>query len=494
VAVVVLVVLRQMITLLDNRVLLEQFSEARRRLHHQAHHDALSGLPNRALFRERLAQACGSRRPGGPPIVLLFVDLDDFKLVNDSLGHDVGDAVLRAVAQRLRSCVDDRDLVARLGGDEFGVLIEHGSARPGPAGERVLAALREPFEVAGRPFTVGASVGAAVADGSEPDLSADALLRRADAAMYSGKRRGKGLFVTYGQDSVDASHDPALPALLAEALSVGAAAGLDLYYQPIVRIADGQRLAVEALARWTHPVIGPVPAPVFVAIAERTGLIGRLDDFVLDRACRDLARYLAEYGGDITVHVNISASRLGEPDVELAADDCLSRHELAPHHLVLEVTESSRIPDPAAAIRSARRLRGKGIRLALDDFGTGYSTLALLRQLPLDIIKLDRSLTCLTDGAATGLPPEALCRAVVSIADEVGVMVVAEGVETGEQAAALSRMGCRYAQGHRYGRPEPFTAVFPGGGYRPGAVEETTAGARVPARMRDMGVAWTEED
>ncbi|GIH14106.1 putative bifunctional diguanylate cyclase/phosphodiesterase [Rugosimonospora africana] len=496
VALVVLVVLRQMITLVDNRILLEQFSEAQRRLHHQAHHDALSGLPNRALFRERLAQACDSRRPGGLPVVLLFIDLDDFKLVNDSLGHDVGDVVLRAVAQRLRSCVDDRDLVARLGGDEFGVLIEHGFARPGEAGERVLAALREPFEVVGRPFTIGASVGAAVADGSEPDLTADALLRRADAAMYSGKRRGKGLFVTYGQDAVDASHDPALPGLLAEALSGDGDAGLDVHYQPIVRIADGQRLAVEALARWTHPVIGSVPAPVFVAIAERTGLIGRLDDFVLDRACRDLAGHLAEYGGDVTVHVNISASRLGEPDVELAADDCLSRHALAPHHLVLEVTESSRIPDPAAAVRSARRLRGMGIRLALDDFGTGYSTLALLRELPLDIIKLDRSLTDIVDGAATGLPPDALCRAVVSIADEMGIMVVAEGVETGEQVAALSRMGCRYAQGHRYGRPAPFDAVFAGGGHQPpGATDEqTSAGARVPARTRDLGVAWTEGD
>jgi diguanylate cyclase (GGDEF)-like protein len=457
VAVVALVVLRQIITLVDNQVLLERVSEAQRRLHHQAHHDPLSGLPNRALFRARLAAAVERGRRDGHRVLLFFIDLDDFKLVNDGLGHGAGDLVLHAVGTRLNGCVRARDMVARLGGDEFGVLVEEGTEEPERIGERIVAALREPFTVAGRPFTIGASVGAATADGSEPALTADTLLHRADAAMYAGKRRGKGMSVTYGAKNGDGYDDAALPALLAEALSgEPAAAGLDVHYQPIVRIADGRRLAFEALARWTDPVVGPVPAPVFVALAEHTGLIGRLDDFVLDRACRDLAGYLATSGEDVTVHVNVSASRFGEPEVEATVRDRLVRHGLAPDRLVLEITESTRIPDIAAAAASAGRLRGLGIRLALDDFGTGYSTLALLRELPLDIIKLDRSLTDTGTPDVNGPSAEALCRAVVSIATEMGIMVVAEGVETAEQAAALGRVGCRYAQGHRYGRPEPF--------------------------------------
>ena len=256
--------------------------------------------------------------------------------------------------------------------------------------------------------------------------------------------------------------------MLAEALDGdAAAAGLDVHYQPVVRIDDGAVIAVEALARWTHPTSGPLPTAVFIAVAERTGLIGRLDDFVLDRACRDLAGYRGSDG--IALHVNVSASRLGEPEVEAAVHDCLTRHHLEAGRLVLEVTESSPISDAAAAVRSARRLRERGVRLALDDFGTGYSTLALLHELPLDIIKLDRSLTDTATAYANGSPPSgwdhgrggaALCRAVLAIAKELNIVVVAEGVETAEQAAALCRAGCRYAQGHWYGRPGALADAF----------------------------------
>jgi diguanylate cyclase len=453
-AVVALVVVRQMITLVDNRVLLERVWEAQRRLQHQADHDPLSGLPNRALFGERLAAALDRHRRDGRPIALFFIDLDNFKFINDSLGHGTGDLVLRAVGQRLRGCVRDRDTVARLGGDEFGVLVEGEFGEPAEVGEPILAALRRPLDVGGRPFTVAASVGAAVAEAGEPGLTPDALLRRADAAMYAGKRRGKGLLVTYGRDTADGYDDEILPTLLAEALSAEASpAGLDVLYQPVVRMADGALVAVEALARWTHPRSGPLPPTVFVALAERTGLIGRLDDYVLDRACRDLAACAGPGADDLVVHVNVSASRLGEPEVEAAVYDCLSRHRLPGHRLVLEVTESSPIPDLAAAVRSARRLREAGVRLALDDFGTGYSSLALLHELPLDIVKLDRSLV--DTPVAGGSPPGALCRAVLAVAKELDIMVVAEGVETAEQAAALRRAGCRYAQGHWYGRPGP---------------------------------------
>ena len=451
--VVALVVTRQLITLVDNAALLARVSDAQDRLAYQAFHDPLTGLANRALFRSRLAAAVDLNRRENRPVALLFVDLDDFKLVNDSLGHGAGDRVLQAVGERLRSCVRSHDTVARLGGDEFGVLLEGEVDHPDRVGQRILAAMRQPFDVDGRAVSIGASLGAAVPDGTEPALTADALLRRADAAMYAGKRRGKGLLVLYGPESVDGYDNPDLPTLLAGALA-GAPhwTGLDVHYQPIVRMADGGLVAVEALARWTHPQVGRVPPTVFVAVAERAGLVAALDDFVLDRACRELATRLGRPGGPATVHVNISASRLGNPDLELVVRDILDKYGLAARHLVLEVTESSRIPDPTAAAASARRLRAMGVRLALDDFGTGYNTLAQVHLLPVDILKLDRTLTTIDHDPAR---VAALCGSVVRIAADLGITVVAEGVETAEQAHALARAGCGFGQGHLYGRPAP---------------------------------------
>ncbi len=458
--VVALVVIRQMITLIDNHVLLARVSEARQRLQYQAYHDPLTGLVNRALFRGRLADAVERNRREHRPMALFFVDLDDFKLVNDSLGHGTGDRVLQEAGQRLLACVRERDTVARLGGDEFGVLVDGDLEHPERVGERLLSSLRRPFEVDGRTVSLGASVGAAVPDGTEPGLTADALLRRADAAMYAGKRRGKGLLVVYGPDTADGYDHPDLPTLLAEALLEPAQHGLDVLYQPIVRLSDGTRVAVEALARWTHPLIGPVPPTVFVAVAERAGLIGSLDDFVLDRSCREVAARLAA-GDDVVVHVNISAGRLGNPDLEVVVAELLARHALPARHLVLEVTETSRIPDPVAAATSAQRLRDMGVRLALDDFGTGYSTLAQLHLLPLDVIKLDQTLTSVDPRHPDGVRARALCRSVLTIAAELHMTVIAEGVETAGQAAHLAEIGCRYVQGHLYGHPAPLAPNSP---------------------------------
>ncbi len=455
-----LIVIRQMVTLIDNTVLLARVSEAQDRLSYQAFHDPLTGLANRALFRSRLAEAVERNRVEHRPLALLFVDLDDFKLVNDSLGHAGGDRVLQAAGERLLICVPGANTVARLGGDEFGVLLEGDVEQPDRVGERILAALRRPFDVDGRAVSIGASLGAVIPDGSEAALTADALLRRADAAMYAGKRRGKGLLVLYGPESAGGYDHPDLPTLLAGALAGGppAWAGLDVHYQPIVRMADSGTVAVEALARWNDPLMGHVPPAVFVAVAERAGLIAALDNFVLNRACGDLATYLARYGGDATVHVNISASRLGNPDLEGVVREVLQRYGLAAQHLVLEVTESSRIPDPLAAVASAERLRALGIRIALDDFGTGYNTLAQLHLLPIDILKLDRTLTTI-DGTSERLA--ALCGSMVRIAADLGITVVAEGVETAEQAAALARLGCGFGQGHLYGRPAPMASMAP---------------------------------
>ncbi|GAA0574165.1 EAL domain-containing protein [Paractinoplanes ferrugineus] len=444
-----LVVARQMFTIVDNTVLLERISEGRQQLHHQAYHDPLTGLANRALFRERLVRALDEHRHRDRPLALLFADLDDFKLINDSFGHAMGDRVLRAIADRLQACVADDDLVARLGGDEFAVVLDRHPADAEPTGHRILAALREPFLIDGHRIRVGASIGLVVPDPGEP-LTADTLLRRADAAMYSSKRRGKGALARYAGGGPDAD----LPHLLAQALADGgrpAASGFEVYYQPIVRLDDGTTVAVEALARWTAPG-GPVHPEVFVTVAERTGQVAAIDDFVLDQACADAAALAIIYGRPIDVHVNVSAGRLGQPGLEEAVRAALKRHALPPSRLIIEITETYRIGDLPAAAAAAARLRALGPRIALDDFGSGFNALAQLHSLPVDIVKLDSTLT---DVDAAPERAGALCRSIVAICDSLNVLVVAEGIETPSRSAALAALGCPLGQGYLYGQPAP---------------------------------------
>jgi diguanylate cyclase (GGDEF)-like protein len=447
-----LVVARQMFTIVDNTVLLARVSEGQQRLHHQAYHDPLTGLANRALFHERLAAALDARRRTGRPVALLFADLDDFKLINDSFGHAIGDRLLRAIGERLVVCVPRDDLVARLGGDEFAVLLEHHPGQAEPVAHRMLAALRHPFEIDGHTVAVGASIGLVVPEPSDGSLTADTLLRRADAAMYAGKRRGKGTIAKYA-GSADGGPHADLPHLLARALAGSpAAAGFEVYYQPIVRLADGATVAVEALARWTDPVVGPVDPDVFVTVAERTGLVAAIDDFVLDRACADAAALANTYGRPIDVHVNVSAARLGQDGLTEAVTGALERHAVRPSRLVVEITETRRIPDMPRAAAVAARLRGYGVRIALDDFGSGYNALAQLHSLPVDIVKLDSTLT------DVDIAPEragALLRSVVGICADLAVAVVAEGIETAGRGRALAHLGCHYGQGYLFGQPVP---------------------------------------
>jgi diguanylate cyclase (GGDEF)-like protein len=459
-----LVVLRQMFTIVDNTVLLERVFEGQLRLHHQAYHDPLTGLANRALFRERLVLALDTHRHRGRPIALLFADLDDFKLINDSFGHAMGDRLLHAIAERLLACVPADDLVARLGGDEFAVLLEHRTAEAEPIGNRILAALRDPFRIDGHTLGVGASIGLVVPDPSDPALSgspaqaADALLRRADAAMYVSKRRGKGNLVRYAGIADGGPHAD-LPHLLARALSTApAAAGFEVFYQPIVRFADGATVAVEALARWTDPVVGPVDPDVFVTVAERTGLVAALDDFVLDRACADAAALANAYGRPIDVHVNVSAARLGQGRLFDAVLRALERHAVRPSRLVVEITETRHIPDLPDAAAIAARLRSLGVRIALDDFGSGYNALAQLHALPVDVVKLD---SALTDVDLAPERAEALCRSVLAICAALNVTVVAEGIETAGRARALATMGCELGQGYLFGQPRPVQRLTP---------------------------------
>jgi EAL domain-containing protein (putative c-di-GMP-specific phosphodiesterase class I) len=312
-----------------------------------------------------------------------------------------------------------------------------------------MAALAQPFEVAGQLLTVGASLGVVLASADEPELSAEALLRRADAAMYAGKRRGKGGMVVYEPGIAAALGDSDLPMLLATALRGGD--GFDVYYQPVVRMDGGAptAVAVEALARWTHPVLGAVPPDVFIAAAERAGLIAELDNVVLDRACREAAG-LTGVDLPLDVHVNVCASRLCGPELELAVQAALGRYGLPGTRLVLEITETSRVPDLDAAAQTIVRLRALGIRFAIDDFGTGYNTLAQLHLLPVDIVKLCHAHTAVEQDRV-----ETLCRSVVSICQALGLTVIAEGVESAPQAALLARLGCQLGQGYLYGRPAP---------------------------------------
>ncbi|WP_246595307.1 putative bifunctional diguanylate cyclase/phosphodiesterase [Actinoplanes auranticolor] len=456
-----LVVARQMFTIVDNTVLLARVSEGQQRLHHQAYHDSLTGLANRALFRERLVLALDAYRHRGVPVALLFADLDDFKLINDSFGHAMGDRLLRAIGDRLVAAAGPGALVARLGGDEFAVLLDHRAADAEPAGHRILAALREPFVIDGHTVGVSASLGLVVPEPGDIELSADTLLRRADAAMYVSKRRGKNALARYS-GGADGGPNADLPHLLARALSgAPAAAGFEVYYQPIVRLTDGAIVAVEALARWTDPVAGPVDPDVFVTVAERTGLVAAIDDFVLDRACADAAGLANTYGRPIDVHVNVSAARLGQHGLEEAVAQALDRHNVRPSRLVVEITETRRIPDMPRAIEVAERLRRRGVRVALDDFGSGYNALAQLHSLPVDIVKLDSSLT------DVDVSPEragALCRSVLAICAELGIAVVAEGIETPARAHALAALGCHLGQGYLFGQPGPvhrLTATIP---------------------------------
>ncbi|GAB3826549.1 putative bifunctional diguanylate cyclase/phosphodiesterase [Dactylosporangium cerinum] len=457
-AVISLLIIRQAVTLVENAVLLDRLSDSQARLSHQAFHDGLTELSNRVLFQDRLDHALALHHRDARPLAVLFLDLDDFKAVNDRYGHHAGDRLLRLVADRLRGAVREGDTIARVGGDEFAVLLE-GGGDPGVPADRIMAALREPFDLDGATVTVAASVGLVEAGTHGPVHTADMLLRRADAAMYAGKRQGKGTLVRYRLDLPDGTGSSDLAEMLADTLRDGR--GLDVHYQPIVRLNDGTVVAVEALARWTHPSLGPVSADMFIATAEEIGLIRLVDDFVLDRACRDAAAFRGPWAS-IAVHVNTSAARLGRPEHEETVRAAVLRHGLTPHRLLLELTETAPLPDLSAAAGAVRRLGRFGVRFALDDFGTGYNALAQLHAIPVDEVKLDRSFT-LADGGRS----EAICRSIVSICAGMGVTVVAEGIETDRQEATMAALGCRYGQGHRYGLAGPLHEVAPPGALDP---------------------------
>ena len=430
-----LVVLRQITALQDNARLV-------RRLDHNATHDALTQLPNRALFHERLHKALTT--PGDRPVAVALIDLDDFKEVNDTLGHEVGDLLLVAVAQRLAACVRAEDTVARLGGDEFVVVLDDADPQAADlAARRMIDALRAPVLADGHELPIRASIG--IADGRTGD-DPSMLLRHADIAMYAAKALPGTASLHYddGMNTSGADHAH-LGAELRAAIRDNQ---LFLLYQPIVDLADGHVRGAEALVRWSHPVHGTLAPDAFIPVAERTGLIVPLGRWVLREGLRQFAAWPV---APAVLNINISPRDLREPGFAAAVAALLTEFDVPADRITLEVTESMTV-EPGESIRNLHDLRALGVRVSLDDFGTGSSTLTLLHDCPVDEVKLDRSFTQAQGG---GRPPVAA--AVMHLARAMDLHVVAEGVETPEQAAQLRELGYLAAQGYHFARP--MTAV-----------------------------------
>ena len=413
------------------------------RLAHQANHDPLTGLPNRTLLAEHVAARFV---PGGTGLACIFLDLDNFKVVNDSLGHAAGDQLLVELAQRLRATVRPGDLVARFGGDEFVVVCQDVCEEGAVAlAQRIGEALRRPVALGGVELRPAASVGVTVQ--TPEHAAAEDLIRDCDIAMYQAKAGGKGRITVLDSDARAQARDKLrLVAELREAIE---RRDITLMYQPIFSTADGTAVAVESLARWRHPERGAISPATFVPLAEESGLVSALGLLVLDETCRQVAEWDRLLGDAAPARANVNVSAL-QLDANLHGHvaSALQRHGLAPARLSIELTESALMKDPAAAREVLQDLRTLGVQVSIDDFGTGYSSLAYLRHLPVDCLKVDRSFVAeLADGHAE------ITSAVIALARSLGLSTVAEGVETVAQAVELTRLGASYLQGFSLAAP-----------------------------------------
>ncbi|MEE8600066.1 EAL domain-containing protein [Euzebya tangerina] len=425
-------------------------AHAEKQLRHEANHDSLTGLPNRATFRRRVSAAIERADSTTSTFAVIFIDLDDFKTVNDSLGHEIGDALLVEVAARIVHSLRGHDLAARLGGDEFAVLLTglEEVAIATTVAERILAALQAPVVVADRPLSVAASIGIVAGTDASDTVS---LLSDADSAMYDAKRRGKNQIAVFN----DAIRER-VTQRLGFADDVRRAIADDefaLHYQPIVDLDTGATLGLEALIRWTHPERGFIPPDSFIPLAEETGQIIPIGWWVLQRSITqtfelrtDLGPAAPEY-----VSVNVSPIQLTAPDFVSGVADLMDGR-LPPEALVLELTETAFMSDPVSIRRVLEDLRAMGVRVAIDDFGTGYSSLAYLESLPIDLVKIDREFVSQVDGSAR---QQALVAGMLQMANSLRLTAITEGIETDGQRSALTEIGYRMGQGYHFARPMP---------------------------------------
>lgn len=419
-------------------------------LAHLAHHDPLTDLPNRLLFTDRAEQALASAQVHKRGCALLLMDLDHFKIINDSLGHNVGDQLLKAVGERLKGLFGPGVTLARLGGDEFAVLAESCPqvVQAAALAQRMLDAMKEPFVFDGNQLFISASIGISLFPSDA--LSAEQLLRNADSALFKAKSAGREGYALYTEElTAHAQHRVEIASELRRALDQQE---LRVYYQPVHDLQDRRLVGVEALVRWQHPERGLVPPGEFIPIAERTGLIADIDAWVMDQACRQMGQWLADGAPLSFIAVNVSSRLFARRELYEQVAQVLHTTGLDPAYLELEVTESAVMEDPEVALEQLHRLRELGLRLAIDDFGTGYSSLLRLKRLPVQKLKIDQ-------GFVAGLPWDeddaAIVRVVIALAKSMGMQVHAEGIEQVEQARFLLEQECDLGQGYWFGRPVP---------------------------------------
>jgi len=432
--------------------MMQSLREQEEQLRHAALYDELTDLPNRALFLDRLRQAVLHTRRGAPRFAVLMLDLDGFKVVNDSLGHLVGDQLLIEVAARIRTCLRDVDTAARFGGDEFAILLEEAGDAEGAIliAERLQASVSRPYTLDGEEVAISVSIGVAVGVPEYED--AIDILRDADAAMYWAKSREKGTHAIFHPTM----RERALLRLrtqgeLRQALDAGE---LEAHFQPIVDLDDGRSASCEALIRWRHPGRGLVQPAEFLQIAEECGLSVPIGRWMLEQACGQLQVWRSTVAGaeDLRVSVNISNRQFWRQPLLAEVADALRRHRIPPGRLVLEITEGVVMHDAELARAKLADLHDLGVELHIDDFGTGYSSLDALHNLPIDALKIDRSFVAGIDGAATS---RELVRTIVLMAANLGLDVIAEGIETRAQCDYLRELRCRYGQGFLFSRPVP---------------------------------------